>query len=286
MSGKKRPHSFSVDLESVRSLAECPVCFDIPVDGVMLMCANGHNLCAACKTKLGKDAKCPQGGCDYHTPPILNRTVADLVEHLPFELPCKHAKAGCVFVGTKGMLGPHEKACQRRPVPCLVDACTKLFAAEDIIEHLKTAHEAAVDDCAEGPDAFNVEMLWKNSNNLCAGQFSWRKGVHETYAGRVISCAKYVEGQVFLWLVAVAPKSEADKYKCQVSLSNGDNSMNFSAPLFPIGWTEEQILKDERCVCLSNYSVRQMLCDNTTDEKKNGFLSKFKATFRIVEITA
>ncbi len=44
---------------------ECPICTEIPRDGVMLQCLNGHNLCAVCKDKIGEDAKCPLGRYEY-----------------------------------------------------------------------------------------------------------------------------------------------------------------------------------------------------------------------------
>jgi hypothetical protein len=40
---------------------ECPVCLNVPRDGVVLMCVNGHSVCNVCLNKLGKEAKCPLG---------------------------------------------------------------------------------------------------------------------------------------------------------------------------------------------------------------------------------
>lgn len=48
------------DLDEMKRHVECPICYDIPRDGVMLLCKNGHNVCDACKIKLGHDVKCPQ----------------------------------------------------------------------------------------------------------------------------------------------------------------------------------------------------------------------------------
>ncbi len=44
-----------------RPHVECPICTEIPRDGIMLQCLNGHNVCSVCKNKMGEDAKCPQG---------------------------------------------------------------------------------------------------------------------------------------------------------------------------------------------------------------------------------
>jgi hypothetical protein len=54
-------------MEAVKAIephVECPICTEIPRDGVMLQCANGHNVCAVCKNKLG-EAVCPMGRYEY-----------------------------------------------------------------------------------------------------------------------------------------------------------------------------------------------------------------------------
>ncbi len=64
-SNAKRPKIEVIDRSShaevMRPHVECPICTEVPRDGVMLQCVNGHNVCAVCKNKMDKDAKCPQG---------------------------------------------------------------------------------------------------------------------------------------------------------------------------------------------------------------------------------
>jgi hypothetical protein len=100
-----------VDLETMRKHLECPICFHVPRDGIMLQCRNGHNICSTCKDQLDTNntsntTKCPQGRCAYINPPTMNRIVADLVENLPLEFKCKYSKyaSGCKFKGTEDML--------------------------------------------------------------------------------------------------------------------------------------------------------------------------------------
>jgi hypothetical protein len=52
----KRP---TFDLDEMRRYVECPICYDIPRD-IVLVCKNGHNVCDSCKNKLGANASCPQ----------------------------------------------------------------------------------------------------------------------------------------------------------------------------------------------------------------------------------
>jgi hypothetical protein len=297
MPPKKRPHTVSVDLELMKTHLECPVCFEIPSDGVMLLCQNSHDICATCKTKMDDDrsGKCPQGDCDYDNPPRRNRTVAGLVDRLPLEFACKYAAkatataaaSGCEFVGTKKLLGQHEEACHHRPVPCPAKSCEESVSANNVIEHLKTMHGANPENKSSvSRDVFEKSCLWNKEKSSNTKNSACTERIHLTTAGWVISCAHLWEGQVYTWLLMLAPKTEADKFKCLITLKKDDCSMNFPAPVYPIDWTRKMIMQDEHCVCLNNYSIRQVLNEGVhEDNKKIGYNSKFEVTFKIVKKT-
>ena len=67
-----------MDQSSLRSLAECPVCYDVRRDVPIYQCANGHIICGACKDRETV-AICPTCRCPFDNPPRRNRQVGKMI---------------------------------------------------------------------------------------------------------------------------------------------------------------------------------------------------------------
>jgi hypothetical protein len=301
---------FDVTEEDMKRHLECPICFEIPRDGVMLQCRNGHNVCAACKKNLGGGAKCPQAGCDYLDPPTRNRTVAGLVDCLPFAWPCKYAKsAGCTYEGAKPELDAHEAGCECRPVPCPARFCNRPFPAKTIVGHCQIVHKA---ELIHVPNAFDQWFLWRGSYVDDSLQTRhWKEHLFATGAGEMLLCSHYENGLVYFWVVALAGKAVADRLRCKISFGvaiqplrsvnapdeakcsktvvvpSPPNAMWFTTPVFPIDWSRQKIMKDPDCMSVSPYSIRKMLSKNVTEEERQQLADgKFNLKLNIVKYTA
>ncbi len=126
---------------------ECPICTNVPRYGVMLMCLNGHSVCAVCLSKLGADAKCPMGRCDFGTPPTKNFVVEDLVQNF-FRWACQFRKAAdCKFEGTGVELETHETACRQQLIHCPDSLCEELVSLATVVKHCYDAHSMSARSC-------------------------------------------------------------------------------------------------------------------------------------------
>ena len=75
------------DRESVlRSLVECPICYEVPQQKKIFQCNNGHIICESCYRLLPAAKKCPQGECPYSVPPTRNLQTEKLIESSTFDL--------------------------------------------------------------------------------------------------------------------------------------------------------------------------------------------------------
>jgi hypothetical protein len=283
---------FDVKEEDMKRIVECPICFNMPRDGVMLLCINGHNVCATCKTRLEtNNAKCPQGNCNYDDPPRRNRTVADLVDKLPFEFPCKFAKAkdvnhsSCEFKDTIDMLKRHEIMCEHRSVKCLRDACKVILSADKIIEHYTTTHNAPVP--RKSTDTIETGYLWRQEHKSSSECFGWSEFPRVVSTGFVFPNAYFREGQIFIWLQMVAHSSVTEKLKCEIKLRKDDFLMTDIVPINPIDWTREEIIENKGCMCVNIWNIQKILTEDIAEEeKKNGYCAKFKVTFKIIKKNA
>jgi hypothetical protein len=58
--------------------------------------------------------------------------------------------------------------------------------------------------------------------------------------------------------------------------------MSFTAPVYPIDWSSDEIVVDEDCVCISSYCLRKM----TKRISKGYEHNVLEATFKIIDATA
>ena len=75
---------------------ECPVCLEVPKEGNIYQCKNGHIFCEICQAKLIVEKQpCPICRVDLGNEPIRCLVAENFVKGLFF--PCKNANVGCTF---------------------------------------------------------------------------------------------------------------------------------------------------------------------------------------------
>jgi hypothetical protein len=255
---------------------------DVPRDGAMLMCVSGHNVCVVCKNKMAADAKCPQGGCAFATPPAKNFAVASMIEKLPFEWPCKNADAGCDVKDTSKALKAHEALCHLRRVPCPNFGCGDRITFSFVFAHLNIEHGivSARDYAARDDDALWIS--WKRSWTSTE-ELHWIKKAYIVSFGWTLLCATFQKGELFVWLWANLDEDRAAEFECAIALDNGKEvSVRTVCPVYAIDWSRDAIMKDEGCMRINWWYVRKMLTDEgvTPVQKQEGY-SRFKINFKV-----
>ena len=95
--------------EEVKKDLECPVCFEIPKEGPIYQCNQGHIHCKECRPKL-KDCPVCRGNLGGSRNLMLEKIISRLI------LPCDFKHLGCSMVGQNTELQDHRKTCCFKPV--------------------------------------------------------------------------------------------------------------------------------------------------------------------------
>jgi hypothetical protein len=150
--------------------------------------------------------------------------------------------------------------------------------------HYGTVHKLPVGKKSADADTIKKFFRWKQEYNANSQPFSWVTRPYETNSGWVFPSAHLRNGQIYIYLRMNAHSSVTEKLKCQITVSNAQSLISFPGQVYPIDWTREMIMA--KCVCLSIWSIQQMLTENPSEEdKKKGYGSRFNVTFNIVKCT-
>lgn len=249
---------------SLSSLIECPICLAVPRDGVMLMCLNGHNVCADCMDKIGgQDARCPTCRCGFHMPPAKNFTVAGLVKRLRLEWLCKnHAEpVGCQFKGSDTALEMHEASCEYRMISCPVYKCSTRMPANIILDHLMKDHDllhnALSMDTNDCLDRLSAQRISNRFTDLDHGM---RKAYFCSIPFAFITW-HLQNGKLFLWLWSLLDEKAAAGFECQITLWKCIDEVDDTFPVYPIDWDRTRIMEDDRCLCIDQDHLDMMIAE-------------------------
>jgi len=120
----KDKYSHLVDI--LKDRIECPVCLEIPINGPIPICPNGHLVCSQCKTGSCPTCRVPMG----NSRSLLAVAIIENIEHK-----CKFG--GCEEVFPVDKLGEHVKTCKYRTVSCPHDLCDVEIELSKLLVHVK-----------------------------------------------------------------------------------------------------------------------------------------------------
>jgi len=142
-----------LDKDDLKEHVECPVCMEVPREGPIFACPNGHLVCQRCKV-----ATCPvcREAMGQHRS-LLAVAVIEKIHH-----DCKHD--GCDEVFKLGNLSDHEKVCKHRSVCCPFDPCDKKFALSKLLDHLKSARACSFGNVLVMKETTTSRQRFKVSN--------------------------------------------------------------------------------------------------------------------------
>ncbi|XP_068081894.1 E3 ubiquitin-protein ligase SIAH1A-like [Anabrus simplex] len=120
--------------EQVLRLLECLVCTHFLTPPI-IMCRNGHNICAECRKNL---QVCPSCNQAFDEPNIRNRAMEDIAHILKF--PCENRDAGCQVMLGNDAIRSHQRSCAFRMYSCLAAGCAWKSHVHLLPEHMKKEH--------------------------------------------------------------------------------------------------------------------------------------------------
>ena len=133
--------------EETRTLASCPICYDIPRTVNIYQCTNGHCLCASCLRKIQnatQRSRCPS--CDISIPLDKSKVCRNLIAEAIRDRHVQHDILQCQFPGCTYQahiiqLLIHEERCLKRYVTCPAthtNLCTWTGPLADLINHMSS----------------------------------------------------------------------------------------------------------------------------------------------------
>jgi hypothetical protein len=102
-------------IKHLGDLLECPVCNEIPREGPITSCKNGHLLCKICKSKLTNCPICREKEIDCRNlvmEQVIELTMADV------QMNCRFKHDGCKVTMLIAGLAQHETICSYRDTKC------------------------------------------------------------------------------------------------------------------------------------------------------------------------
>lgn len=161
-SKRKDPLLYMSDLYETMKALECPVCYEMPKEGNIYQCPNGHMHCNACHSRLDN---CPI--CRVPIGNARNLALETVLSTLPN--PCRFNEQGCDIQLPKEALQVHERVCLFRDVPCPSFYCDKKMPLTQLLEHLeednhqyKVVEGESYSGALEiGSDTWSDESAWK-----------------------------------------------------------------------------------------------------------------------------
>ena len=253
MASNSNTKSWISSTEDLREELECPVCYKIPTSTPIFQCDQGHIHCKLCHPKL---QFCPI--CRIH----LAETRALLAEKLLARLTMKCSNDHCneMLIGEK--MVEHEKVCQFRSVRCPVLICRLEFPVQNIMAHIRTAH-----DIVRLNDE-NVPFMRKNfslrkEKSLAPESNYWapchmRLNDQDFFAQIVIQDYK-----LYFWIYAVGHENVAKDFGYKITLFNPENDveMQFQGPMAAIDSIKDYETIGSGLVLLPN-QYRPFFCEN------------------------
>jgi E3 ubiquitin-protein ligase SIAH1 len=255
-------------IDSLREIVECPVCMEVPRNGPIHQCRNGHVVCNQCKQRLERCPACRE--------PITGRSLKteQLLELVPS--PCKFSQSGCKTELVPSLIRNHEIDCETKLMQCPRLYCLTKVLPQYLAHHLHNSNERCkvinhkcvisstgdlhIDGSLNVPDStFTVEQSqsWVPGMIKNFGQTFFRESVRTR------------DGKWMFWIYYLGPNNEAKNYFYTISICNSDKSVEykFTGQVTSMRQDYAAFIKDPNGLILSDNMVNNVLENNSLKYK-------------------
>jgi len=269
--------------KTMMEVLECPVCFEVPREGPILSCPNGHHLCQSCSKRI---TSCPV--CKDPNINIRNVLAEKMVEVALKDVPIKCKFSGCEVRNVLGELSQHEKLCPHRTVACPSfhrGACDWHGPLSEMVKHIKEKKcVQVVFDTKwhamrrqEHSDIVTEESKYVPTFNSTLGDFQDgvsvfdRTGVVTHWKPIVLLAKKYLnvwcyavvqrnsDGHWMIVVRAMLPKEFCDKIRCKITVKSPDSDLpkfSFEGKVSSYEMSREKVMESGQYLLLTDNLIK------------------------------
>lgn len=206
----RSPQQFMPD---IRSLFECPICFDYAVPPIY-QCQNGHLVCQGCSSKI---THCPTCRVPITEPSIRNLQLDRLAN--TFQFPCKYDFNGCQWKSFWYKKREHEECCEfiSYSCPCPGTSCKWTGLLSQVMPHLNEHHKSITTLSGE-----DIVFLATDINLKGAVDWVMIQSCFNHHFLLVLEKQELKNGQqqFFAIVQLIGSQREANKFRYKLELSN------------------------------------------------------------------
>eukprot|EP00092_Neocalanus_flemingeri_P016758 GFUD01018125.1.p1 GENE.GFUD01018125.1~~GFUD01018125.1.p1 ORF type:complete len:266 (-),score=49.87 GFUD01018125.1:90-887(-) len=228
-----------MDETKLRSHLECPVCTFLTHNAKYFACKNGHQICEHCYDKV---KNCPQGRCEYSSPPTRERLIENMISEADLKINCQNAGRGCHVEFFRDILIPHESECLFRLVPCPEADCQILVVLSQLEDHQDDEHGGIpIPHTTEGEEhSFKIALSHEDIVQEFYVNKSWIEGGFCFY--RIILKKT---NSWHTWVTIEASPKRAAMWKYTVKVENKVTGalVEMTGPVMPVDWTVKKVME-------------------------------------------
>ena len=218
-------------LEDLRSVVQCPVCYDTPRTLSVPCCRNGHVLCRSCERQC---SLCPT--CRVPLTNCVSRVAECILAHIQHS--CTFKDSGCHHEATLSLMQTHERQCRYRCVPCPNVMCRVSILGHGLLDHILAT------DCGDNYQniscPFQDEVVYHTSLDDNEGNGFWKPRLFQfdgvTFYFQMVKCGKTKTW--YFYTQMDESEAEEKRYGTTINISKTRASecdfMVYSGPVCPI----------------------------------------------------
>jgi len=247
-------------LDQMKDKIECPVCMEVPRNGPVPVCSNGHFVCNKCKTDTCPTCRVAMGtGMS-----LLAGIVLDNIKHV-----CRFVECEESFPNDK--LNEHEKTCQHRIVSCPYDPCNEKIALSGLLKHMQSstsrcsANFKNVPRVIDGLDGLGISYYRvTGEENLLKSELNWGMNVFSYKDNIFAVIPKKYDNLYYFTMVMFGSKKDTLKYIINMDVHERYTSSDNSEVSFRFRGKPRSIdenMNEVRCLGLtvSNRGMEQII---------------------------
>ena len=248
--------------EEMKAKIECPVCMEVPREGPIRQCPNGHLLCPTCVDKRERDKKTDCPSCRAPMGQIQSLLATSIIEDLDHE--CTHR--GCAAMVHFKEYNSHLEKCLYRLGCCPNINCGEEIVFKDLEQHVRIC-PLGFDfqfDTDKQYQTFDVEKTDLNENV---------KWVTHWYDNAFLQTERS-NGEYIFEVGMVADKEECSRYMAEILLFDKNDKIvvRSSYPVNPI-----ETKNDKKAF---HFSIKEELLSRIWENNHHTF--QFKLDFNII----
>ncbi|ODN02443.1 E3 ubiquitin-protein ligase SIAH2 [Orchesella cincta] len=242
--------------ESVVSITECPVCFDVSLP--IYQCINGHIICNSCLQGL-TEKNCPSCRVSL-AKPTRNLALEKVLKSYKVMLPCKYSSNGCTVKRVCEEKEAHQLICPFKTYACPMsnnNNCRWEGRLDEIVDHLKGRRRPShFVPLLFGETATFYFPAETDAESQLAIQIQTCFGTYFLIALKITAATDPNAGNEYFALVQVIGHSEvASRYAYRMELERDGRRLSWEAVPLEISDNVKHAMDKGDCLCFSSKTM-------------------------------